>query len=110
MYAEGPAVVYKASWRDFFQGRNCSTFLNRFFHIFLSRIIPVWFHTGGGHYSSSTLLLRTLHLRMEEIMKMILAAVFALSCLSAVRLPAQTLNWSTPAKYGTGTEPSVSMN
>jgi hypothetical protein len=47
---------------------------------------------------------------MEEIMKRILAAVFALSCLSAVRLPAQTLTWSTPAKYATGTEPSVSMN
>jgi len=38
MYAEGPAVAHKASWRDFFQGRNCSTFLNQFFHIFLSRI------------------------------------------------------------------------
>jgi hypothetical protein len=43
-------------------------------------------------------------------MKKILAAVIALSCLSAVRLPAQTFNWSTPAKYGTGEQSSVSMN
>jgi hypothetical protein len=40
MYAEAPAVAYKASWRGFFQGRNCSTFLNQFFHIFLSRPSP----------------------------------------------------------------------
>jgi hypothetical protein len=43
-------------------------------------------------------------------MKRILAAGIALSCLSAVRLPAQALNWSTPAKYGTGEQSSVSMN
>jgi hypothetical protein len=36
MYAEVLAVAHKASWRDFFPGRNCSTFLNQFFHIFLS--------------------------------------------------------------------------
>src|SRR5271163_3696933 len=36
MYTEAPAVAYKASWRGFFQGRNWSTFLNQFFHIFLS--------------------------------------------------------------------------
>jgi hypothetical protein len=36
--------------------------------------------------------------------------LIALLCLSAVRLPAQTLTWSTPAKYGTGTQSSVSMN
>jgi hypothetical protein len=43
----------------------------------------------------------------EEIMKRIL---IALLCLSAVRLPAQTLTWSTPVKYGTGEQSSVSMN
>jgi hypothetical protein len=40
----------------------------------------------------------------------ILAAVLALSCLSVVRLPAQTLNWSTPVKYGTGYLSTVAMN
>jgi hypothetical protein len=40
MDAEGPAVAYKASWREFFKGRNCSTFLNQFFHIFLSTKLP----------------------------------------------------------------------
>src|ERR1700744_1974829 len=40
----------------------------------------------------------------------ILAAVLALSCLSVVCLPAQTLNWSTPVKYGTGDRSAIAMN
>src|ERR1700748_283468 len=40
----------------------------------------------------------------------ILAAVLALSCLSVVCLPAQTLNWSTPVNYGTGDRSAVAMN
>jgi hypothetical protein len=43
-------------------------------------------------------------------MKRILTALIALLCLLALDSPAQTLNWSAPAKYGTGEQPSVSMN
>jgi hypothetical protein len=42
-------------------------------------------------------------------MRKILAIIFTISCLTAVS-HAQTLQWSSSAKYGTGDQPSVSMN
>ena len=36
MYADAPAIAYRASWCDFFKHRTHSTFIFQFFHIFLS--------------------------------------------------------------------------
>jgi hypothetical protein len=46
MYAEAPAVAYKASWRGFFPGRNCLTFLDQLFQIFLSPFSPLSLSCG----------------------------------------------------------------
>jgi hypothetical protein len=36
MYTDAPAIAYGASWSDIFWHRTHSTFVGRFFHIFLS--------------------------------------------------------------------------
>jgi hypothetical protein len=43
-------------------------------------------------------------------MRKILAVIVTISCLWAARLPAQTLEWTAPSNYGTGDQPTVSIN